>query len=89
MIVPIGHANFIQTEKVVAVLSMSSLQGRRLRDMAEKSGVLINATSGRMARSIILLTSNHMVLSSLQPEAIKRRFRAFTKAVNKAGEEYH
>jgi len=73
MIISIGHANFVKGASIVAVLRPDSSPARQLRRSAEESGRLINATNGRKTRSIIVLESDHVVLSALQPERIRER----------------
>ena len=75
MIIPIGHENFVESNVIVAILRPESAPARKLRHGAHESGMLINATSGRKARSIIVLKSNHIILSTLQPETLKMRFK--------------
>ena len=74
MMIPIGHENFIACDFVVSVLRPDSSPAKRLRKSAEESGMLINATNGRKARSIIILQNNQVIISILHPEKIKSRF---------------
>jgi len=74
VIIPIGHENFVAVEEVVAIQRLDSAPARAYKQDAEQSGRLINATNGRKARSMIVMKSNHVVLSSLDPTAIKKRF---------------
>ena len=41
---------------------------------ARAEGRLIDATQGRKTRSILVTDSNHVILSSIQPETISQRF---------------
>ena len=47
---------------------------KRLREDARAQGRLIDATQGRKTRSIIITDSNHVILSSLQPDTMSQRF---------------
>jgi regulator of extracellular matrix RemA (YlzA/DUF370 family) len=47
---------------------------KRLKDEAREDRRLIDATHGRRTRSIIILDSNHVVLSAIQAETISQRF---------------
>jgi regulator of extracellular matrix RemA (YlzA/DUF370 family) len=49
---------------------------KKLKDEAKEQKRLIDVTEGRRTRSIIILDSNHVVLSSVQPETITMRFAA-------------
>ena len=45
-----------------------------LKDDAKKDQRLIDATHGRRTRSIIIMDSNHIILSAIQAETISQRF---------------
>jgi len=47
---------------------------KRLREDARSEGRLIDATQGRKTRSIIVTDSNHVILSSIQPDTMSQRF---------------
>ena len=83
MIIPIGHENFIEAEAVVAILNSDSSAARRLRQAAKELNKLIDSTAGRKARSLIVLRSNQVVLSSLQAAAIKKRFDSLMRDLSK------
>ncbi len=72
-LINIGFGNAVAAERVVAVISPSSASGKRLRDDAKEGGLLIDATHGRKTRAIIIMDSNHIVLSAMQPETISAR----------------
>jgi len=73
MIAPIGHSNYVETSRVLVILNPSGSQARKVRQAATDSGLLINATSGNKARSIIVMDTSHVVLSALQPQTLKQR----------------
>jgi regulator of extracellular matrix RemA (YlzA/DUF370 family) len=62
-------------ERVVVVVGASAAPIRRLRERARETGKLIDATEGRKTRSILVLDSDHLVLSAVQAETIERRLR--------------
>ncbi len=47
---------------------------KRLREDARNEGRLIDTTQGRKTRSILVTDSNHVILSSIQPDTISQRF---------------
>ena len=75
-LVNIGFGNYILTSRVVAILNPSSSPMRRLREDAKTESRLVDATQGRKTRSIIVLDSNHVVLSSVLPDTMGQRFVA-------------
>ena len=73
MMISVGYENFVNSSFMVAILKPGSSPLKKLRHKAENERMLINATSGRKARSLIVMKSNHIILSALQPETLKQR----------------
>ncbi|MDY0132838.1 MAG: DUF370 domain-containing protein [Desulforegulaceae bacterium] len=74
LLLNIGFGSTVAAERVVAVLSPNSAPMKRLKDNAKDDRRLVDATHGRRTRSIIVLDSNHIVLSAIQAETISNRF---------------
>jgi regulator of extracellular matrix RemA (YlzA/DUF370 family) len=70
----IGFGNTVAAERVVAIVSPNSAPMKRLKDEAKDEKRLIDATHGRKTRSIIIMDSNHIVLSAIQAETISQRY---------------
>ena len=70
----IGFGSTVVAERVVAIVSPNSAPMKRLKDEAKKDKRLIDATHGRRTRSIIVIDSNHVVLSAIQAETVSQRF---------------
>ena len=70
----VGFGNSIVASKILAVVNPHSSPMKKLKDEAKRGNRLIDVTEGRRTRSIIILDSNHVVLSSVQPETIMQRF---------------
>lgn len=70
----IGFGSSVVADRVVAIVSPNSAPMKRLKDEAKEDKRLVNATHGRRARSIIIMDSNHVVLSAIQAETISQRF---------------
>jgi regulator of extracellular matrix RemA (YlzA/DUF370 family) len=51
---------------------------KRIKEEAKIQKKLIDATYGRRTRAIIITDSNHIILSSIQPETIAHRFTEAT-----------
>jgi regulator of extracellular matrix RemA (YlzA/DUF370 family) len=74
LLLNIGFGSTVVADRVVAIVSPNSAPMKRLRDEAREDKRLIDATHGRRTRSIIVLDSNHIVLSAIQAETISQRF---------------
>ncbi len=72
-LINIGFGNVVASHRVVAVLMPNSAPGKRLREEARKHNQLLDATHGRKTRSIIIMDSNHVILSAVHVETISQR----------------
>ena len=70
----IGYGNFVMASRVISIVSPSAAPMKRLRDLALKVNKLVDATQGRRTRSIIVMDSDHVILSAINPETIASRF---------------
>ena len=74
-LINLGYNNVVVKDKIVAVVSPDSAPIKRLKEEARQSKKLIDATSGRRARAVIITESDHVILASVQPETIAQRFK--------------
>ena len=70
----IGFGSTVVSDRVVSIVSPNSAPMKRLKDEARDEKRLIDATHGRRTRSIIIMDSNHVVLSAIQAETISQRY---------------
>ncbi len=70
----IGSGSTAVVERIVAIVSPNSAPMKRLKDEAREDRRLIDATHGRRTRSIIIMDSNHVILSAIQAETISQRY---------------
>jgi len=74
LLLNIGFGSTVVADRVVAIVAPNSAPMKRLKDEAKKDQRLIDATHGRRTRSIIVMDSNHIVLSAIQAETVSQRF---------------
>ena len=75
-LVHIGFKNFVPINRVVAVLSRGTSPSGPLKRLIEKSkaeGKLLNLTRGRKAKTVLVMDSDHIILSAIAPETIVER----------------
>lgn len=72
-LISIGFGNVVASEKIVAIITPGSSPVRRLKDEARQKGKLVDATQGRRTRSLIVMDSDHVVLSAIGAETITQR----------------
>ncbi len=69
----IGFNNMISAQRIIAIVSPDSAPAKRLVQDAKDSGRALDCTSGRRTRAVIITDSDHVILSSIQPETIAAR----------------
>ncbi len=74
-LIDIGFKSSVVAERIIAIISPNSSPMKRLKDEAREQNRLVDATYGRRTRSIIILESNHVILSSIHPETIATRYQ--------------
>ncbi len=72
-LINIGYGNLVNSAKVVSVVSPDAAPIKRLMQDARDAGKLIDASSGKKTRSVLIADSGHVVLSALSCEALQAR----------------
>jgi hypothetical protein len=71
--ISIGLGSLVSLDKMVAVVPYGSLPARRLKEDSRKLGKLIDATEGRKTRSLVITSSDHVILCALAPSTLAQR----------------
>ena len=79
-LINIGVGNMVSAGRVVAVVSPDSAPVKRLVKEARERGMLIDASYGRSTRAVLIMDSDHVVLSALQPETVASVVKALREA---------
>ena len=69
----IGFGNLISAQRLIAVVSPDSAPVKRLVQESRDRGLLIDATYGRKTASVLIMDSDHVVLSALAAERLAPR----------------
>ena len=69
----IGFGNMISAERLLTVVSPDAAPIKRLIQEAREHGMLIDASCGRKTRAVLVMDTDHVILSGLTPETIARR----------------
>lgn len=72
-LVNIGYGNMISASRIISIVNPDSAPIKRIVQDARESGKLIDATHGRRTRAVIIMDSDHVILSSVQPETVAHR----------------
>jgi len=72
-LINIGFGNLISAERLIAAVGPDSAPVKRTIQEARERGMLIDATYGRKTRAVLLMDSDHVVLSALTLDAVLER----------------
>ena len=72
-LINIGFGSMISAQRLIAVVSSDSAPVKRTIQEARERGMLIDATYGRKTKAVLLMDSDHIVLSALTPEMVGDR----------------
>jgi len=72
-LINIGFGNIVAAERIIAIVSPESAPIKRIVQEARDKGSLIDATYGRRTRAVVIMDSDHLILSSVQPETVAHR----------------
>ena len=74
-LIHLGHGNYVVSHRIyrmLPVITSQPLVTRRIRNEAKQEGRLINCSQGKAAKTVIILKSGHITLTSKDHLAIKR-----------------
>ena len=72
-LINIGFGNVVSANRLIAIVSPESAPIKRIVQEARDKGSLIDATYGRRTRAVIIMDSDHIILSAVQPETVANR----------------
>lgn len=81
-LINIGFGNMVSSDRILTVVSPDSAPIKRMVQEAKERAMLIDASFGRKTRAVIVMDTDHVVLSAITPEAVARRLS------DRAGEVY-
>ena len=67
-LISIGFGNAVAAARILAVVSPAPI--KRVVQEARERGMLLDASFGRRTKSVLLLDTDHVILSSVTPETI-------------------
>lgn len=73
-LINIGFGNLVNAQRLVSIVSPDSAPIKRIVQEARDRGSLIDASYGRKTRAVLLMDSDHIILSAIAPETIANRF---------------
>ena len=73
-LINIGFGSMIAARRVLAFMEPESAPIKRIVQEAKERGMLVDASYGRKTKSVILMDTDHVILSALTPEILYNRW---------------
>ena len=72
-LINIGFGNLVAANRLLSVVSPDSAPIKRVIQEARDRQMLIDASYGRKTASVLLMDTDHVILSAMTPEVIGQR----------------
>lgn len=72
-LINIGFGNLVAAERLITVVSPDSAPVKRLVAEAKERAMLIDASYGRKTKAVLVMDTDHVILSALTPETLLLR----------------
>ncbi len=73
-LINIGFGSLVAAARVLAIVDPDSAPIKRVVQEARDRGMLVDASYGRKTKGVILMDTDHVILSALTPEALSQRW---------------
>ena len=73
-LINIGFASMVAAERLLAIVAPDSAPIKRVVQEARDRGMLIDASFGRKTKAVILMDTDHVILSAIPSETIGARW---------------
>ena len=73
-LINIGFGSMVAAGRILSMLSPDSAPIKRIVQEAKDRGMLIDASYGRATKTVILMDTDHVILSGLTPEVLADRW---------------
>ncbi len=72
-LINVGFGNMVSSDRIITIVSPDSAPIKRMVQEAKERGMLIDASYGRKTRAVIIMDSDHIILSAILPVSISSR----------------
>ena len=71
-LINIGYGRMLSSQRLVAIVAPESAPIKRLIQEARDKGTLIDATYGKKTQSVVIMDSDHVILSAKSTDSLSR-----------------
>ena len=73
-LINIGFGSMVAAGRILSMLAPDSAPIKRIVQEAKDRGMLIDASYGRATKTVILMDTDHVILSALTPDGLSARW---------------
>ena len=73
-LINIGFGSLVAAGRVLAVMDPESAPIKRVVQEAKERGMLVDASYGRKTKAVLLMDTDHVILSAMTPEVLGNRW---------------
>ncbi len=73
-LINIGFGSLVAAHRVLAIMDPDSAPIKRVIQEARERGMLIDASYGRKTQAVILMDTDHVILSAMTPDTLYTRW---------------
>lgn len=84
-LINIGFGNLVSAQRLISIVGPDSAPVKRLIQESRDRGMLIDATYGRKTASVLIMDSDHVILSALSTEKLAPRLGLRVEDFGKEG----
>ena len=73
-LINIGFGSMVAARRILAIMDPDSAPIKRVMQEAKDRGMLIDASYGRKTKAVILMDTDHVILSAMTTETLSARW---------------
>ena len=74
-LINIGFGSMVAAGRLLAIVAPDSAPIKRVVQEARDRGMLIDASYGRKTKAVLLMDTDHVILSALTPDVLSERWQ--------------
>lgn len=79
-LINIGFGSMLAANRILAIMDPDSAPIKRVVQEAKERAMLVDASYGRKTKAVILMDTDHVILSALTPDMLSARWDEKTAA---------
>ena len=78
-LINIGFGSMVASGRVLAIMDPDSAPIKRVIQEAKERGMLVDASYGRKTKAVLLMDTDHVILSAMTPDILSERWENISK----------